>query len=102
MKKQGLSEDEVGGGAEPEEARELVGGGQDAVEEEREALVGGGVGETELLLEVTVEELELKVTSVAPEADDLLCEFEKEVAVGDVADNAEEIAPGVGGLELGR
>ena len=91
MTMQGLSENEVGDGAKPEEPRErLVGGGRDGVEESVEALGVAEVEAKELGMSMT-KLLEVKLTRLLTEANEDVCHLEEGTLVVEVADDAKQI-----------
>ncbi|HWN71487.1 MAG TPA: hypothetical protein VNM90_27800, partial [Haliangium sp.] len=91
MKMLGLSEDEVGDGAKPEEARErLVGGGSDGIEESVEAHGIAGVEAKELRVSMA-KQVEVKLTRLLTEANEHVCHLEEGALVVEVADDAKQI-----------
>ena len=87
----GLSEDEVGEGAKPEETLERpVGGGSDGVEERVEALDIAGVEAKELRVSMA-KQVEVKLARLLTEANEDVCHVEEGALVVEVADDARQI-----------
>jgi hypothetical protein len=100
MKMLRLSEDEVGEGAKPEEARErLVGGGRDGVEESVEVLGIARVEAKELRV-LMAKQVEVKLTRLLTEANEDVRHLEEGALVVEVADDAKQITGRV--VEISR